>query len=107
MATVIPLGLLLAVLKSDAVLELRRGTDTHNPALKLVCSIAPFNDDVEFHREMVHACLPANYTGNTLHEIKDMVAWAVEHGSAREAQLRGRFLRSGPSLSPLCQRPRG
>lgn len=76
----IRLDLLQTVLCSSNVPPLFGGTNTHDPALKLVGQLVPHTQDVARIQAIVAACLPEAYGGDTLAEVPGMIESAIAKG---------------------------
>jgi len=78
--TTIQLDMLETALCSPNVPPLCGGTNTHDPALKLVGQLVSHTQDVARLQAIVAACLPQNYEGDTLSEVPGMVESAIAKG---------------------------
>lgn len=65
---------------SEHFLALLDGEETHNAALKLVAQLVPYTDDEDRMLDIVRSGLPADYDGDTLNEVPDMVRGALKKG---------------------------
>ena len=77
---IVPIELLDIVLTSQHGLQLHRGTDTHESALRFVGQLVTQVQDIELIEQIVVASLPRDYSGNTLGEVAKMAADAIAKG---------------------------
>jgi len=78
----LPIGIIELMATTPHVPALLRGTETHDPACKLVCQLLRHTDDRQFIHTLVLASLPSNYQGNTPSEIESMIEWAIANPPA-------------------------
>ncbi len=99
--TPIPFGLVNAALCSQFVPALFAGTDTHDPTLRLVAQLVRYTQDTDRIWEIVKACVPPEYKGNTLTEVSRMVEDAIRNGFADNFWV-GSEGDDDPKVSQIC-----
>jgi hypothetical protein len=77
-----------AAFTSEHYPELFRGGETHDPGLRLVGQLSRFSQDVGYITRIVASALPAEYRGDLLDEIPEMVRGAITKGFDQTADRR-------------------
>lgn len=78
------IGLLKAAFISEHYSLLFSGEATHEPALRLIAQLVRHTDDETLLAEVVGSGLGANYRGNTLSELPEMIRGALKKGFDQE-----------------------
>ena len=89
-ASTVAMGLIEIVLRSHRTDSMLSGLDSHMPALGLVGEMVPYTVDPDYITRIIAACLPADYSGNTLKEIPGMIRDSVKKGYAEPAAKGGK-----------------
>lgn len=74
------IGLIRAAFTSAHTPILFTGAETHEFALKLAAQLVRHSDDDEHIHRIIAAALPENYSGNTIKELREMIAGARRKG---------------------------
>jgi hypothetical protein len=72
----VTIGLVRAAFTSAHTPILFTGAETHESALKLAAQLARHSGDDEHIHSIIVAALPENYSGNTIRELREMIAGA-------------------------------
>jgi hypothetical protein len=80
----VSIGLIREVFCSEFTPPLFTGSQTHEPALRLVAQLVRHTEDDDLLEAIVAAALPENYSGNTLEERPEMIAGARRKGFDKE-----------------------
>jgi hypothetical protein len=89
---VVSISLIREVFCSEFTSQLFAGSQTHEPALRLVAQLVRHTEDDNLLQAIVTAALPENYTGDTLRELPDMIASARKKGFDKERAVPRRRL---------------
>jgi hypothetical protein len=81
----VSIGLIHEVFCSEFTPQLFTGSQTHEPALRLVAQLVRHTEDDDLLQTIVAAALPENYSGNTLEEPPEMIAGARRKGFDKAA----------------------
>ncbi|RTL53989.1 MAG: hypothetical protein EKK40_05500 [Bradyrhizobiaceae bacterium] len=78
----VSIGLITKAFTSQHYPTLFESAETHDAARDLIAQLVPYTQDVDLLLAIVRSGLPADYTGNTLDEVPDMVRGALKKGFA-------------------------
>ncbi len=81
----VPSALLRTVFTSEHVPTLIRGAETHDAAVRFVGQLVHQGADDEAINRIIAAALPESYSGDTLIELRDMIAGARRRGFDKES----------------------
>ena len=112
----VSIGLIGEVFCSEFTPQLFTGSQTHEPALRLVAQLVRHTEDDNLLQAIVTAALPETYAGDTLKELPEMIAGARRKGFDKAAtdaaefemtECRARLLQvdSREHHRRQCQRP--
>jgi len=85
----ISIRFLKAAVTSEHVAALLQSDQTHNPTLPLTCQLVPYTTDREHLLSIIQAALPADYSGDTLDQVPEMIESAIAKGFAEGATASG------------------
>ena len=77
---VLPINLIKTLFESAHVPALFTGMQTHDPALRLIAQLAPYERDPERIAKIIAAALPEDCAGERLRQIPRMIAGALKKG---------------------------
>ena len=97
----ISIGLIREVFSSEFTPQLFTGSQTHEPALRLVAQLVRHTEDDDLIEAIIAAALPENYSGNTLRELPGMIASARRKGFDKEPAGQRRRLSTLDVLNAL------
>ena len=81
----VSIGLIGEVFCSEFTPQLFTGSQTHEPALRLVAQLVRHSADDNLLQAIVTAALPETYAGDTLKELPEMIAGARRKGFDKAA----------------------
>jgi hypothetical protein len=95
--TIVSIGLIRAIFSSEFTPQLFGGTETHEPALRLVGQLVRHSENDDLVAAIIAAALPDGYAGDTLKELPSMIVGARKRGFDKHRKVS----KSGRRL-PIC-----